>query len=234
MVESTKERLAASERGHADHGWLKTHHSFSFANYYNPSRMGFGPLRVINQDRVAGGGGFGWHPHRDMEIISYVLEGALAHRDTTGGEGILQHGDVQVMSAGTGVYHTEMNGRSNADVHFLQVWLLPRSRGATPRYADRHFALDRTGLVLIASHDGRGDSLTIGQDVDIYRVLLTDGEAVTHRTTFDRAWVQLIGGDLEVAGEPLLPGDGLALTGFNALEFSAAGDVEALLFELGG
>jgi len=226
------EVLPAAERGHANHGWLDTNHTFSFANYYNPERMGFGPLRVINQDRVDGGAGFGWHPHRDMEIISYVLEGALAHKDTSGGMGLLRHGDVQVMSAGTGVYHTELNGSASEQVHFLQIWIMPRERGTQPRYADRTFTLDRRGKLLVASHDGREDSLQIGQDADVYRVMLDEGETHTHTPAFERQWVQLIKGELQVGSKHLRPGDGIAVVGKDVLELHASGDVEALLFDM--
>jgi redox-sensitive bicupin YhaK (pirin superfamily) len=222
----------AADRGHANHGWLDTNHTFSFANYYDPKHMGFSHLRVINEDRVTAGRGFGPHPHRDMEIISYVVDGALAHRDSTGSGGVIRHGDVQTMSAGRGVFHEEMNGSKSEPVHFLQIWLLPAKNGTPPAYADKHFDLARRGMVLVASPDGRDGSLTIGQDTDLYRLLLDDGKTLMHDVRRSKAWIQVVQGELTVAGEVLKAGDGMALVDAEALELTAKGDVEALVFDL--
>lgn len=222
----------AGDRGQANWGWLDSKHTFSFANYYDPQHMGFGHLRVINEDRVAGGAGFGAHPHRDMEIISYVVDGGLEHRDTTGSGGVLRHGDVQTMSAGRGVAHSEMNGSTVDPVHFLQIWLTPAKVGTEPAYGQKHFPLTQRGLVLVASPDGRSDSLPIGQDADVFRLLLDHDESVTHPLRRRRAWVQVVSGALTVAGEELQAGDGLALVDAETLDLTANADAEALIFDL--
>ncbi|MFT5459884.1 MAG: redox-sensitive bicupin YhaK (pirin superfamily) [Myxococcota bacterium] len=222
----------ASQRGHANHGWLDSHHTFSFAGYYDPKMMGFGHLRVINQDTVAAGRGFGRHPHRNMEIISYVLDGALAHEDTTGSGGVLRHGDVQTMSAGRGVAHSEMNASETDPVHFLQIWLLPRQGNTEPEYAQQFFDLDERGLRLVVSPDGRDGSLQIGQDTDLYRVLMDANDKLAHDVKRQRAWIQIVRGELLVEGVLLQPGDGLAIDGADALRMTAQSDVEALLFDL--
>jgi redox-sensitive bicupin YhaK (pirin superfamily) len=219
----------ASQRGAADYGWLRSRHSFSFADYYDPRFMGFGPLRVINEDRVEPARGFGRHPHRNMEIISYVVSGALAHRDSMGNGSVIHPDEVQLMSAGTGVTHSEMNPSTDAPVHFLQIWIQPAAVGTAPRYAQRRFHGD--GVVLLVSPTGREGSLVVGQDVDLHRIRLTDASAaVPLRGT--RGWVQLISGSLTVSGAALRAGDGLALEGLSSLSLSAEGSVEALLFDM--
>lgn len=226
------EILRSNQRGDADHGWLRSKHSFSFADYYDPRRMGFGHLRVINEDRVDGGMGFPTHPHRNMEILSYVIDGALAHEDTSGGGGVLRHGDVQVMSAGRGVAHSEFNADRTEPVHFLQIWLLPKEGGTAPRYDQKHYALDQRGPVLVASPDGRDGSLQIGQDTDIWRLLLTAGEGIAQPIQRGRAWVQVVSGTLTVNGAVLQTGDGLAVVDATSLDILPSEDTEALLFDL--
>src|SRR4029077_20291231 len=184
----------SNERGYADHGWLKSFHTFAFADYYDPKHVEFGALRVINEDRVAPGKGFGTHPHRDMEIISYVLEGALAHKDSLGTGSVIRPGEVQRMSAGTGVTHSEFNSSQTELVHFLQIWILPERTGLPPGYEQRAFpTAEKQGKFrLVASRDGRAGSVTIHQAVDLYVSVLTPGEAVTHQLTSGRyAWVQV-------------------------------------------
>lgn len=222
----------AAERGGANHGWLNTKHTFSFARYYDPRFMGFGPLRVINQDRVSPGRGFGTHPHRNMEIISYVVDGTLAHRDTIGTDGVIVPGEVQLMSAGTGISHSEMNGSADDEVHFLQIWILPSEQNTAPRYDQRAFPKTDDGLRLVASPDGRDGSLRIGQDIDLLRVLLSKGAAAEHTVARRRVWVQVIAGQLDVNGALLYPGDGLAVVEAEALKLSAHEDVEALVFDM--
>jgi redox-sensitive bicupin YhaK (pirin superfamily) len=222
----------SADRGHADHGWLDTRHSFSFANYYDPRFMGFSHLRVINQDVVAPGRGFGAHPHRNMEIISYVLRGGLEHRDTLGTGSVIRPGEVQLMSAGRGIAHSEFNASKADPVEFLQIWILPREAGGQPRYAQAAFDLAETGLRLVVSPDGRDGSLTIGQDMDLYRLLLPEGGTAAHTLQRKRAWVQLIRGELVVNGAGLFPGDGLAVEAADTLQLVGTGDVEALVFDL--
>lgn len=225
----------SDQRGHFDHGWLNTYHTFSFASYYDPSHMGFRDLRVINEDYVLGGNGFGTHPHRDMEIITYVLEGALEHRDSMGNGSVMVPGDVQRMSAGTGVTHSEYNHSETDRVHLLQIWLLPERSGLKPGYEQKAFTPDekRGVLRLIASHDGRDGSVTINQDVDLYATLLEGGEAVQHALGADRhAWVQVIRGTITLNGHTMGAGDGAAASGEPALEISASGSAELLLFDL--
>jgi len=225
----------ASDRGHADHGWLNSYHTFSFADYYDPEAMGFRALRVINEDRVAPGGGFPRHGHRDMEIISYVLEGALAHQDTTGTSSVIRPGDVQRMSAGTGVQHSEMNASKTEPVHFLQIWLIPDRRGHAPGYEQKTFTPEerRGRLRLVASPDGRDGSITIHQDVALYAGLLDNGERATHMVAADRyAWVQVARGSVQIDGETLVAGDGLAAKGGGELELTGVDDAEVLLFDL--
>lgn len=223
----------AEERGHANHGWLDTHHTFSFARYYDPRHMGFGPLRVINEDRVIGGRGFGTHPHRDMEIISYVLEGALEHKDSSGGGGVIKPGDVQVMSAGSGVVHSEYNASDQQPVHFLQIWIQPQERGVAPRYDQRSFADQAQGtLRLVVSPDGAEGSLSIHQQARIYRGLLGPGDRVEHTFEQGRGWVQVARGALTIQGETLKAGDGVALTNPERLTLSADQGAEFLLFDM--
>jgi redox-sensitive bicupin YhaK (pirin superfamily) len=225
----------ASERGHADHGWLNSHHTFSFADYYDPAHMGFGQLRVINDDRVAPGRGFGTHPHRDMEIISYVLDGALAHKDSMGNGSEMRPGDVQRMSAGTGVTHSEFNPSADEPVHFLQIWILPDARGHEPGYEQKHFAAaeKRGRLRLVASREGRDGSVSLNQDVDLYAGLLSGEEALTFEATANRdVWVHIARGELMLNGQALAAGDGAALNGPGALSFTAGKDAEVLLFDM--
>lgn len=222
----------SGDRGHANHGWLDTRHSFSFAGYLDPRFMGFGHLRVINQDRVSAGQGFGTHPHRNMEIVSYVVEGALEHKDTLGTGSVIRPGEVQLMSAGRGIAHSEYNHSQSDPVRFLQIWVLPSEGGGEPGYQQRDFGRER-GVRLVVSPDGRDQSLRIKQDMELYRVLLGGNELVEHGVARDRAWVQVIRGTLDVSGARLFPGDGLAVTGSDTLQLAAGeDDVEALVFDL--
>jgi quercetin 2,3-dioxygenase len=225
----------ASERGHADHGWLDSHHTFSFADYYDPKHMGFRSLRVINDDRVEAGRGFGSHPHRDMEIISYVLEGALAHKDSTGTDGVIRPGDVQRMSAGTGVMHSEHNASRVDDVHFLQIWLVPDQRGLPPSYEQKTFTdADKRGtLRLVASPDAAGGSLTIHTDARVYAGVFGAGDAAELELAADRhAWVQVATGEVRVNGEALAAGDGVALTDERRIRVEGIDEAELLVFDL--
>jgi quercetin 2,3-dioxygenase len=225
----------SDERGHANHGWLDSHHTFSFAEYHDPAQMGFRSLRVINQDRVEPERGFGKHSHSDMEIISYVVAGKLAHRDSMGTVATLERGDVQVMSAGTGVTHSEFNGSSQEPVRFLQIWILPDRRGYAPRYEDKRFADEekRDRLRLLASADGRDGSLPIHQDASVYASLLGKGSTLAHALAPGRhAWLQVVSGDLVLNGTPLHAGDGAAASNERSLAIEAKTDGELLLFDL--
>lgn len=221
----------AADRGHFNHGWLDTSHTFSFADYHDANFMGYRSLRVINEDRVQAGLGFGTHGHRDMEIVTYVLEGALGHRDSTGGGGVLRPGEVQRMSAGSGVRHSEMNASDAEPVHFLQIWLLPERSGITPGYEQKSFP-DRDGrLRLVASHDGRDGSLTIHQDVDLYASQL-DGASLTHTFLPGRyGWLQVARGSVLLNGVELSAGDGAAIDGESSVTIEGRG-AEFLLFDL--
>jgi len=221
--------------GGADHGWLKARHHFSFAEYYDPRHMGFGPLRVINEDRVAPGGGFPTHPHADMEIISYVLDGALAHKDSLGTGSVIRPGDVQRMSAGTGIRHSEFNASKTEPVHFLQIWIMPEKEGLVPSYEQKAFSADdkRGRLRLVGSRDGREGSVIIHRDVDLYATLLTADETVTHDLAAGRlAWVQVARGAVRLNGEELRAGDGVALATGGPLTLTATDDAEVLLFDM--
>jgi quercetin 2,3-dioxygenase len=225
----------AAERGHFDHGWLDTYHTFSFASYHDPKHMGFRSLRVINDDRVQPGEGFGTHGHRDMEIITWVLEGALEHKDSMGNGSVIVPGDVQRMSAGTGVTHSEFNPSREAPVHLLQIWLLPDARGLAPSYEQKHFeASERRGrLRLLAACDGRDGAVTIHQDADVWTALLEPGQAVRHPLGAGRhAWVHVARGAVTVNGVALGPGDGVALSGETGLDIRASAPAEVLLFDL--
>jgi redox-sensitive bicupin YhaK (pirin superfamily) len=227
----------AAERGHANHGWLDSHHTFSFADYHDPRYMGFGPLRVINEDRVQPGKGFGTHGHRDMEIISYVLEGELAHKDSMGNGSVIRPGDVQRMSAGTGVQHSEFNNSKSELVHFLQIWLFPEKQGIAPGYEQKMFDTEskRGTLKLIASRDGRDGSVTIHQDATIYATVLGAGESVTHATTHERKlWLQVARGAVRVNGEALSAGDGAAIAYDDKITIDATAESEVLLFDMAG
>jgi quercetin 2,3-dioxygenase len=231
MVELRKSR----ERGYADHGWLKSFHTFSFAGYYDPEHMGFGPLRVINEDRVAAGQGFGAHPHRDMEILSYVLDGAIEHRDSMGNGSVIRPGDVQRMSAGTGVTHSEYNPSRQDPVHFLQIWIEPSAYGIAPGYEQKHFdATEKRGaLRLVASPDGREGSVTIHQDACLYAGLLDGAEQVEHALGEGRrAFVHVARGRLTVNGQPLDAGDALKATGSQRITLAQGENAEVLLFDL--
>ena len=227
----------AAERGHANHGWLDTHYSFSFSDYYDPRHMGFRDLRVINEDRISGGRGFGMHPHRDMEILTYIVDGELSHRDSMGRGASIRRNDVQRMSAGTGVMHSEAN-QSDKPVHLLQIWLLPEAEGLKPSYEDRSFAPEekQNRLRLIASRDGRDGSTTINQDASVYASLLDSGKSVELKLEPGRhAWVQLISGQLDVNGKTLDKGDGAGISGETVLQIASTGGngaAEFLLFDL--
>jgi redox-sensitive bicupin YhaK (pirin superfamily) len=226
----------ANERGHADHGWLDSFHTFSFADYYDPAHMGFRALRVINEDRVAPGKGFGTHGHRDMEIVSYVLEGALAHKDSMGTGSVIRPGDVQRMSAGTGVMHSEMNGSQTEGVHFLQIWMLPDKHGIAPGYEQKTFAdAEKTSqLRLVASPDGKDGSVTIHSNQQLYAGILGEGVERSHSLPKGRhAWVQVIRGRVRVNDHALEAGDGAALTDEpSVLLRGEAGGGEVLVFDL--
>jgi redox-sensitive bicupin YhaK (pirin superfamily) len=225
----------ADDRGHADYGWLNTYHSFSFSNYYDPRFMGFKTLRVINEDRVWPGEGFPTHPHRDMEIISYVLEGGLEHRDSMGNGSVIRPGDVQRMSAGTGVTHSEYNASDTELVHFLQIWLLPNQKGLKPSYEQKNFsAEDKQGkLRLVASPDGSDGSVTIHQDVRLYATILEPGQSVEHRLNPGRsAWVQVVRGSIDVNGKTLAQSDGAAISDESVLTITGNEAAEVLLFDL--
>jgi redox-sensitive bicupin YhaK (pirin superfamily) len=225
----------AKERGHANHGWLDTWHTFSFSGYHDPRFMGFRTLRVINEDTVAPGQGFPPHGHRDMEIISYVLQGGLAHQDSLGTGSVIRPGEVQRMSAGTGVRHSEFNASRTEPVHFLQIWIEPARSGIAPGYEQKAFAeSDKRGrLRLVASPDGADGSLTIHQDARLYATILGPGQTVTHPLGPGRhAWVQVTRGTLTVNGEPLAQGDGAALSAEATVSLTGETDAEALLFDL--
>ncbi len=225
----------ARDRGHADHGWLDTWHTFSFADYYDTEQMGFQALRVINDDVVAPGRGFGTHPHRDMEIVTYVLDGALAHEDSMGNSSTIVPGEVQRMSAGTGVLHSEFNHSKTDPVHLLQIWILPDRAGLTPSYEQTFFPEDdkRGRLRLVASPDGADGSVTIHQDARLYATLLAPGEEVSHALAPGRhAWVHVARGKASLNGQPLEAGDGAAISGEERVALRGDGHAEVLLFDL--
>ena len=225
----------AAERGHADHGWLDTRHTFSFASYRDPAHMGFRSLRVINEDRVKPGKGFGTHAHSDMEILTWVLDGALGHKDSMGNGSVIRPGDLQRMSAGTGVTHSEFNPSPEAGVHFLQIWLLPRERGLPPGYEQKNFPPgERRGrLRLVAARDGREGAVTIHQDADLWTALLGPGESVRHPLASGRhAWVHVARGSATLNGKALGAGDGAAVSDEPALEIAGVTEAEVLVFDL--
>ena len=231
---STRVRRA-SERGHTDWGWLDSRHTFSFGDYYDPGHMGFRALRVINDDRVKAGAGFGTHGHADMEILSYVLEGALEHKDSMGTGSVIRPGEIQMMRAGTGVMHSEYNPSKTEGVHFLQIWIVPDTRGLPPAYAQRPVDREaaRRGFALLASRDGREGSLDIHQDVDLWLALLEDGERREVRLAPGRqAWVQVARGSADVNGQSLVAGDGAAVSGADAVALAGRGAGEVLVFDL--
>ncbi len=223
------------DRGHFDYGWLETYHTFSFGAYRDPDHMGFRSLRVINEDRVQPGQGFSTHPHKEMEIVSYVLDGALEHRDSLGNGSVIHAGEVQKMSAGTGVTHSEYNHSQTEIVHFLQIWILPERKGLEPSYEQRSFAEHerRDTLRLIASRDGGDGSVTIHQDVSIYLTVLDPGQQVVHRLSADRhAWVHVARGRVGLNGHGLAAGDGAAVSDEESLTIAGEEAAEVLLFDL--
>jgi redox-sensitive bicupin YhaK (pirin superfamily) len=225
----------SAERGHFDFGWLDTHHTFSFGEYYDPRNMGFRSLRVINEDYVRAGHGFPTHPHRDMEIITYVLKGALEHRDSMGNGTVIRPGEVQRMSAGTGVRHSEKNASAEEDVHLLQIWIIPEEQGLRPSYEQKMFEADekRGRLRLIASNDGRDGSVTMHQDANLYAALLDTGQEATHGLPQGRhAWAQVARGAVEINGQILQQGDGASITDETQLSIKGREPSEILLFDL--
>jgi redox-sensitive bicupin YhaK (pirin superfamily) len=226
----------AEERGLAKLGWLDSRHTFSFGQFYDPQYMGFGHLRVINEDRVQPGQGFDTHGHKDMEIISYVLEGALEHKDSIGTGSVIRPGEVQRMSAGTGIQHSEFNHSDSEIVHFLQIWILPEHEGLEPSYEQTAFADEEKhgSLKLVGSRDGRDGSVTIHQDVDLYATLLTDKQAVTHDLVDGRkGWVQVTRGTIKLEEQQLYPGDGVAIDAAGRIQLTGTSDAEVLLFDMG-
>lgn len=223
-----------ADRGHATHGWLDSYHTFSFANYYHPQHMGYRALRVINEDRVNPGAGFPTHPHQDMEIITYVLDGAVAHKDSSGGGGVITPGMVQYMSAGSGVTHSEFNASDTEPLHLYQIWLTPNVRGAKPRYEERRIGDARNGaLKLIASPDGRDDSFQIRQDAELYASVVKEGESLSHRFGPGRyGWLQVARGGVEIGGLIMHAGDGAKIEAEDEVSFKALADSEILLFDL--
>ena len=225
----------AADRGHANHGWLDSHHTFSFADYHDPKHMGFRALRVINEDKVAAGGGFGAHGHRDMEILSYVLSGELGHKDSMGTGSTIKPGEVQRMSAGTGVMHSEMNVSKKDPVHFMQIWIVPDKSGHKPGYEQKAFTEDerRGKLRIVASPDGRDGSVTIHQDATLATTLLAPGVTVEHALGDKRyAWIQVARGAVTVNGERLNTSDGVAVIGAGTLAITGIEDAEVLVFDL--
>lgn len=225
----------AADRGNANFGWLNSWHTFSFGDYFDPEHMGFGPLRVINDDTVAPGGGFPTHGHRDMEIISYVLDGALEHKDSIGTGSVIRPGDVQRMSAGTGIRHSEFNASGEAPVHFLQIWIIPEREGIAPGYEQKAFeASEKRGkLRLVASRDGREGSVTVHQDADLYVTLLSGDDEVRHDLEPGRAgWLHVARGSAMVNGRLLEAGDGAAISEPGAITMTAQGEAEVLVFDM--
>ncbi|MDW8344017.1 MAG: pirin family protein [Verrucomicrobiae bacterium] len=234
-IETTWTVRRASERGHSDHGWLDSYHTFSFGDYYDPAQLGFRSLRVLNDDRVAPGMGFGTHPHRDMEIFSYVLEGTLEHRDSMGNHRQLKPGQIQLMSAGRGVTHSEFNPSPDEPLHFLQIWIEPRVRGLRPRYSEWNPTPEQmdAAKVLVISPDGRDGSALIHQDAEVYRLRLPVGQTAHHELKPGRAvWLHVARGALVANGVRLTSGDGASTETPGLLVFHASAPTEALLFDL--
>lgn len=222
----------AHERGQANHGWLKANHTFSFADYFDRNHMHFSDLRVINEDFVAGGMGFGMHPHKDMEILTYVLEGAIAHKDSMGNEKQFTAGEFQIMSAGTGVYHSEFNPNENEELHLYQIWIMPNELGITPRYGQKRFA-DQEGGTLILSPNAEGESFKVYQDMKLWRYQYPADKAVKiELNSARRYWLQVVKGDLNVNGETLSTSDAMSFTAEEVAEIQTKTDVEFLLFDL--
>ena len=227
--------IRSDSRGSADHGWLKAKHTFSFAGYHNPKMMGFGSLRVINEDRIEGGKGFGTHPHQDMEIITYLVDGALEHKDSMGNGSVIRPGELQRMTAGTGVLHSEFNASATETAHLLQIWILPEESGLEPGYEQKLFTPDekRNTLRLVGSRDGRDGSLTIHQDVELFASVLEAGYSLRHELGAGRrGFLQVVRGELRVNGEPVFAGDGVAAVGKTTLELTTTGNAELLLFDM--
>jgi len=225
----------SSDRGHANHGWLDTHFTFSFADYFDPKHVEFRTLRVMNDDCVAGGGGFPTHPHKDMEIVTYVLDGALEHRDSMGNGSVIRPGDVQYMSAGTGVAHSEFNASEKEPVHLYQIWMFPDKKGYKPAYDQKHFSEEekRAKLRLLVSPDGRDGSVKIRQDNELYATVLGADQAVQHELKPDRhAYVQVTRGTITLNGKQLETGDGAAISQEKRLELTGVKEAEVLLFDL--
>ncbi len=224
----------ANERGHAEHGWLDTYHTFSFADYYDPKWMGFGSLRVINDDLVMPGMGFDTHPHRDMEIITYILSGELEHRDSMGNGRVIKTGDVQYMAAGTGILHSEFNPSKEEAVHLLQIWVMPDQRGAAPRYAEKSFASTAPGkLHLVTSKSGRDGSIAINQDAELWLAKLSPKQSVSHELAAGRqAWVHVADGEVVLNGQTLQSGDAAAFSDEAKIELAATRPSQVLVFDL--
>ena len=225
----------SNDRGHANHGWLDSRFTFSFADYFDPEHVQFRTLRVMNDDRIAGGGGFPTHPHRDMEIVTYVLEGALAHKDSMGNGSVIQPGDVQYMSAGTGVAHSEYNASDKVPVHMYQIWMFPDKKNYEPVYDQKHFSDDekRGKLRLVVSPDGRDGSVKIRQNNELYATVLAKGESVTHQIQPNRhAYVQVARGSVKLNSDTLETGDGAAISEETSVQLTGLNDAEVLLFDL--
>lgn len=225
----------SNERGYADHGWLKSFHSFSFASYYDPNHIHFGNLRVINEDYIAAGAGFGKHPHDNMEIITYVISGALSHQDSIGNSSTILPNEVQIMSAGTGVFHSEFNHEKHGETHLLQIWILPKLREITPRYGQKFFAQDfeKNDLVLVVSGSGRDGSIEINQDAEIFVAKFLAGKNLDFAVKNNRKiWIQMVAGKISVNGETLEKGDAAAITNEQQLKIIAQENSEFLLFDL--
>ena len=228
--------IQSESRGSANHGWLRAKHTFSFAEYYDPQRVEFGTLRVINEDRIAPGKGFGTHPHRDMEIVTYVIDGAIEHKDSMGNGTIITPGEVQRMTAGTGVLHSEFNHSQDRELHLLQIWIYPEKNGLEPGYEQTRFAREEklNRLRLVGSRDGREGSITIHQDVDLYASVLEAGEELSLELRNDRkVFIQVIHGDITVNSQALSAGDGAALEVEQALQINASSEAEFLVFDMG-
>ena len=226
----------SDSRGSADHGWLKARHTFSFADYHNPDMMGFGPLRVINEDRIEPSQGFGMHPHRDMEIVTYLIDGALEHKDSMGNGSVIEAGDVQRMTAGTGVFHSEFNHSADRSVHLLQIWILPREASLPPGYEQQHFGREDklNQWRLVASHDGRDSSMTIHQAVDLYASVIEVGRELSHSFAIGHSgYLQVVAGSVIANGESLDAGDGAAIHEVDELLLRATKDAEVILFDMG-
>ncbi len=229
------EIIESDSRGSADHGWLRAKHTFSFAEYQNPERVQFGTVRVINEDRIAPGKGFGTHPHRDMEIVTYVIDGAIAHKDSMGNGTVIEAGEIQRMTAGTGVQHSEFNHSQNKELHLLQIWIYPEKNGLEPGYEQTRFPREAklNRLRLVGSRDGRDGSITIHQDVDLYASVLEAGNQVSLDLRPDRkVFVQVVEGDITVNGQQLAAGDGAQIEDERALQISAVTEAEFLVFDM--